>query len=473
MHPGHLRFLKFASEQGSRLVVGLLAKEYSLGAFLSNEERKESLESVAFVDEVVLIRGDLKDVVLSLKPASIIKGHEFENADNEELAWLNQYGGQLLFGSGEPATATHDYLKQDQKLTSDDVLSEHINYKSLAYIDRHQISLKQVKQTLDCFASKRIAVIGDTIIDQYVQCDPVGMSREDATIVVSPNSESHFLGGAGIVAGHAAGLGAQVDFYTVLGNDELCAFVEAKCGEYDINLLAFSDSSRPTTSKKRYRAGSKTLLRVNNFRQHAIQKKIRDEIIASLMANIDDYDLIVLSDFSYGVLCRELLTQLLPELVSRKVKVVADSQSSSQVGDLNKFVGATLVTPTEYEARQAMKNHHDGLIKISESLGESLASDHVFITQGEDGVLIRSRNAQQGWWDTDDLPALNKNAKDVAGAGDAMMIAASLSLCCEEDIWLAALLGSVASALQVSRVGNVPLDYQAYSAQFDALFDVK
>ena len=120
------------------------------------------------------------------------------------------------------------------------------------------------------FAGLRVLVLGRSHIDTYINCDPLGMSQEDATIVVTPIEDKTFIGGAGIVAAHAAGIGGDVHFLTVAGPDEQAAFaheaLENSGVKFDILTL-----TRPTTHKKRYRALGKTLLRVNQLRQHAIR----------------------------------------------------------------------------------------------------------------------------------------------------------------------------------------------------------
>ena len=468
LHPGHLRFLKFAAEQGNKLVVGLLAKGFSEGAFLEDVERTESLQAVSFVDDVVLVKADLNYWIRKLEPAYIVKGREFENQFNAESEIIKEFGGRILFGSGEPVTATSTFVNENEVFCPIDT-----DYKALAYLKRHKISSGKISSLLEGYEQIKVAVLGDTIVDEYVECDPVGMSREDATIVVSPRETKKFLGGGGIVAAHAAGLGATVDFYTVLGDDDNASYVKAKASEFGFSLKSFVDGSRPTTCKRRYRAGDKTMLRVNTFRQHDIPSAVREGVFDTLTPKLNEYDLILFSDFSYGFLSDELMANLLPEISNSNTPFVADSQSSSQVGDLSKFKGANLVTPTEYEARQTIKNNNDGLIKVSEGVGNFLNTEHVFVTQGADGVLVRTRNRGKGWWDTDDLPALNSSPKDVAGAGDAMMTASALALCSGADIWQAAFIGSVASALQVSRTGNIPLEFDTLNAQFSAFFEAE
>lgn len=86
------------------------------------------------------------------------------------------------------------------------------------------------------------------------------------------------------------------------------------------------------------------------------------------------------------------------------------------------------------------------------------------MTLGEAGILI-----QQGeTGETDQLPALNMAAKDVAGAGDSLLVTAGLALAAGSDIWHAACLGSQAAAIQVSRQGNVPLSTHDMAACLQA-----
>jgi len=58
---------------------------------------------------------------------------------------------------------------------------------------------------------------------------------------------------------------------------------------------------------------------------------------------------------------------------------------------------------------------------------------------------------------TDRVDALNAAPKDVAGAGDSLLITSAMTLACGGSIWEAACLGSLAAAVQVGRVGNTPL----------------
>ena len=93
-----------------------------------------------------------------------------------------------------------------------------------SYFQKHDIQIPELIDSINDFNTARVLVIGDIILDEYVYCDPLGMSQEDPTIVVTPVDFFFFLGGAGIVAAHLVGLGAFR--LSVTGNDQIATRVK-------------------------------------------------------------------------------------------------------------------------------------------------------------------------------------------------------------------------------------------------------
>ena len=100
-------------------------------------------------------------------------------------------------------------------------------------------------------------MIGDLIIDEYINCETLGMSQEDPSLVVTPVDSSKYIGGAGIVAAHAAGLGASSSIFTVTGDDENKNFAEKTLSRQGVYCKIFVDHNRITTLKKRFRNKNK------------------------------------------------------------------------------------------------------------------------------------------------------------------------------------------------------------------------
>src|SRR5262249_27772536 len=150
-----------------------------------------------------------------LKPAIVVKGKEHENNPNAEQQAVDGYGGRLLFSSGEGSFSSLDLLKRE--FVESDPSTIHLPRDFPA---RHQFDAGALKKVLEKFKSLKVVVVGDLIVDEYINCDPLGMSQEDPTIVVTPIRADKFVGGAGIVAAHALGLGATVRYCSVAGDDE-------------------------------------------------------------------------------------------------------------------------------------------------------------------------------------------------------------------------------------------------------------
>ncbi|MFM7338073.1 MAG: bifunctional ADP-heptose synthase, partial [Actinomycetota bacterium] len=305
------------------------------------------------------------------------------------------------------------------------------------------------------FNGQKVVVIGDLIADEYITCDPLGMSEEDPTIVVTPVSSKTFIGGAAIVAAHAASLGAEVQFFSVVGDDLTAEFCRQELTRFGVKHDLLVADSRPTTLKQRFRSRSKTLLRVSHLAQRSIEEPLQKDLVSKVSQAIKSADLIIFSDFNYGSLPQPVVDAVTTAAKKTKAKIVADSQSSSQIGDISRFKNADLLTPTEREARLALRNSEDGLVVVAEAVCNTANAQAAIVKLGEQGVLLHSRNSKS--FETDQIPALNSAPQDVAGAGDCMLVAASLALTVGANLWEAGLLGSLAAAIQVGRVGNTPI----------------
>ena len=453
VHPGHLRLFRFAKENSDVLIVGVESDALAgNAAHVPEEMRIEGVQSNVWVDKVILIKDSVIDAIEELKPDIVVKGKEFEVQQNLEAVVVEKYGGRLVFSSGESLFSSIDLLRKE---FSEPVI--HSISKPGEYFNRHNIGVPDLSGIINKFSDLKICVIGDLIIDEYITCQPLGMSQEEPTIVVTPIDTVRFIGGAGIVAAHAAGLGAQVDFISVAGNDDPRAFAIEKLSAFGVKHHIYCDDSRPTTLKKRYRCGGKSLLRVSYLHQDPISVVLQDKIFASIEEIFKQCNLIVFSDFNYGALPQPLVDRIVEAAASRDIMIVADSQSSSQVGDIARFKGMHVITPTEREARISMRNYESGIVLLAEQLRQQAHAKNVLLKLGEEGLLIHAEDGSSSAWLTDRIPALNVAPKDVAGAGDSLLITSSMAIACGGNIWEAAYLGSLAAAVQVGRVGNTPL----------------
>lgn len=452
LHPGHVRLLRFASELGDRLVVGVLSDLLAGDAVTVGENsRLESIQSLRMVDDSFIIENSVTDTIRRLRPVYVVKGREHDNQDNEEMSVVSTYGGQLVFSSGDSFFSATDLVRSDRQpfpVNKIELPSE--------YMSHHSISRARLANVVERMRTLRVLVLGDVIVDEYISCHPLGMSREDPTLVVTPVETRRFIGGAAIVAGHANELGRAASLHSVAGLDEQGEYLRGELSRIGVNHLIHADISRPTTTKQRFRAGGKTLFRVSHLHQDAISDRIQDYMLQAIESELQDSDLVIFSDFSYGALPQPIVNQVASLARGAGLTMAADSQTSSQVGNVARFTGMDIITPTEYEARVATRNFDDGLVVLADQLRSVADAGIVLMTLAEDGMFIRGAERRSPAT-TERLPALNRKPVDVAGAGDSLLVVSSMSLACGATVYEAALLGSIAAAIQVSVTGNRPL----------------
>ncbi len=153
LHPGHLRLLKFAKESGDYLIVGLNSDKINYKG-ISQDIRLESIQATSYVDESFILDEPSLDYISKYKPDIVVKGKEHENKDNPELEIINNYGGKLLFSSGEIAFSSIDLLKEEFLNT---------NYKvnhNQKYFNRHNFDLIDLKRIVEKFAKLHVLIIG-------------------------------------------------------------------------------------------------------------------------------------------------------------------------------------------------------------------------------------------------------------------------------------------------------------------------
>jgi len=453
LHPGHIRLLRFAKDLKGKLIVGVLSDKYAgKTAYINEKLRLEGISSNNLVDEAFIINEPIENFIKKLKPDIVVKGKEHEKKFNVEKDILDKINGQLIFSSGENLLSSLDLIQREIKNVSNDGFLMHKDY-----LKRHNIKVDRLKKLLNNFSNIKVTVVGDLIIDEYINCDTLGMSQEDPSIVVIPVENSKYVGGAGIVAAHAAGLGAHSSFFTVTGDDENKIFAEETLETYGVYNKIISDANRVTTLKKRYRNKNKTLLKVSHLKQNSISDITADKLISNIENDLKNSNLLMFSDFNYGVLPQKVVDHLTKFASSKKIKIVADSQSSSQFGDISRFKNMDLITPTENETRITLRNREDGLVVLADKIKEISKAKNILLKLGESGLLIHSKNRANNKVFTDQLNKFNLNAVDPAGAGDSLFVCSALALTCGANIFEAAYLGSVGAGIQVSRIGNIPL----------------
>jgi rfaE bifunctional protein kinase chain/domain len=446
IHTGHLRLFRYALD---------LAEELHVGIDLNDSNEEEIILSLNFLKESPLISGvevfnNLKNLVKKVGPDVIIRGSEFRNSSDQENEVLKNLGISLVFSSGST------YLNEND-LGAAKISHSEKHELPFEFMQRNEISTRDLIRVIEEFTSVNVLVMGDLIVDEYINCRAIGMSAEEPVIVTSPISASKFIGGAGIVSRHSRALGANAKFITIKGDDELGEWASSSLSQEDVEVIAILDQSRPTTLKQRFKVDGKTSFRLNSFRDEPVLEDVKKQIRDAFYDYIQNVDLVIFSDFSYGVLPPELAREFVAYSIKKNKFVAADSQSSSQLGNLSKFSGAHLITPTEKEARFEVRDFDMNVARLASYIRENTSARYSILKINADGILLSGIDENGEEFMTERIEALNTKPVDVSGAGDSMLAGVSLGLTLSKNLHLSGVIGSLCSAIQVSKLGNIPV----------------
>ena len=453
IHPGHIRYLRHARGLGQQLVVALVGDKHNSFPF-KQDERAEALSLLGIADAVIALEAEELDrALIELKPAILVLGNEYKDKKNiqKTLQLQRQQGGAVHFHTGETHYATADLLSNSER-----DLREQRRELFQSACRRQSINSKQLLDNISTWEKTRLIVLGDTIVDQYAACEAIGMSAEAPVVVVRELERKNFIGGAAVVASHISALGARCDFISVVGVDNTAELVRKELDALGIGNGLISDSSRPTTFKKRYLVENQKLFRVSRLEEHNLDTAVEDQVIAQLKRLAPESQGIVVSDFVYGVVTPRIL-EVVQELARKhNLLLFGDLQCSSQVGSVTRFEGFSLLCPNEREARLALQDKDCGLEQLSQRLLQITQSQRMVMKLGPEGFIAYDRDAN-GKISSQPFPALSVNPLDVAGAGDSLLALFATGLASGQEMMPTAALACCMAALAVETMGNTPI----------------
>lgn len=307
---------------------------------------------------------------------------------------------------------------------------------------------------IDTFSSLRVGVVGEAMLDTYLEGTSTRLCREAPVPVVDLCRREDAPGGASNTAVNLRALGARVDLVSVIGNDNEGRILTRFLKDHDVSVEhLLVDESRATLSKNRVMADSHLLVRFDMGDTTAISMPMQALVADRLSSLFSRCDAFVISDYGYGVATPAIIRMLARLQSERKLVLVADSRN---VGAYRE-VGLTAVKPNFREAAQLlqiesfsetqdrsdfMETHGDRLLAAS---GARIAA----VTLDSDGALILERGAQP--YRTYAQPAAHVRA---TGAGDTFVSAFTLGLAAGAGAQMAAELASAAAAIVVGKEGT-------------------
>lgn len=302
------------------------------------------------------------------------------------------------------------------------------------------------------FENKRIAVIGDIMLDRYIFGHVSRISPEYPVPVVDVSNETMRLGGAANVGVNIHAMGADTTLFGVTGQDgnaeALMELVE-KHGLSTEHL--FSDPDRPTTCKTRILSQNHHIARVDYESRKAISGTAESFIEKHLRETTGSLDALVLQDYNKGVLTPALVNRIIMLASSHAVPVFVDPKSE---GFFN-YSGCTVFKPNLTEIASslgiALKNMDSDIEHACLMLKEKLRCEHLVVTRSEKGLTVCNDRFTH-------IPAASLDVADVSGAGDTVIGILSLGFAAGLDIETSAKIANLAAGTVCQEVGAVPVN---------------
>jgi len=457
VHPGHIRYLRFARSLGDVLIVTVSSDEVVMKGYerpyIPEDLRLDNLAELSCVDYVALSEDEWAGPVLeALQPDIYVKGREYESKDDPRFAnekkIVESYGGRVVLGSGDVIFSSTEIGRR--KRNTLDMEQQKIQ----RFCRSNEITAARLKNAISRFSDLRILVLGDAIIDHYAHCEGARVASESPIISVKPVSEEWFVGGAGLIARQAAALGAKATFVTCCAEDEGLARIKTTLERFGAEVHNLAVPGRGTYTKTRFLVGGRKVFKVDRGNPAPIPIETTTELIGSLGELLTSHDGLVVTDFGYG-LFGSTLSEAISELATAAGKPYFADVSTNGQANILKFRRPQLATPTEDELRFAMADAESGISNLASRYYATSDAQGLIVTMGRRGSLGFEPPTKRGLrLRTNYLPALEVNEVDAVGAGDVFLTGASLAQLAGEPMPVAMYVGSALASISAGVLGN-------------------
>ncbi len=311
----------------------------------------------------------------------------------------------------------------------------------------------KVSDIINKVKSSRILVIGDLILDCMIKGDVSGLSAEAPIVTFKEKSRVRTLGGAANVALNLKYADQNVSLCSIVGADSNGKLALELLDKESIDrTLVVTDEQRKTTMKKRYYTEQNSqLFRSDNEDQFDMSFEIETYLLSRLDECINKYDIIVLSDYSKGVLTRSFIARIVEIAHTHDIKVVVDPKDS----DYSKYINCDILKPNKKELTMMLKCSnltYDDILHGCESICSINNHEMMIVTLGAEGMFFYCKNGKHF-----KINSLSTSVVDVTGAGDTVAAYIALAIASNIPIEETLFLASAAASCKLKKTGASPV----------------
>lgn len=303
------------------------------------------------------------------------------------------------------------------------------------------------------FKNKKIAVIGDMMLDCYFWGEVKRISPEAPVPIVEIDNEFYRFGGAANVAYNIIKLGGVPIPIGVIGDDSFGRIFSSLIEDAKIissGLLV--DPSRPTTTKSRVISDNQQIVRIDREKKDYLTKEVQTRLLNYIEKIIDDVDGIILQDYNKGVLTPQIIQKVISIGNKKKILITVDPKFNN----FFKYKNVTVFKPNRKEASDALGMKIKSQVEIElagKKLLSKLNSKFVLMTLGEEGIAVFEKGKKEKT-----MPTKASKVADVSGAGDTVISTLTMALASNANIYEACFLANYAGGIVCEEAGIVPIE---------------
>ncbi len=454
LHIGHIRHFRQAKKHGDILVVTITPDQYVDKGFgrpaFTEDIRAEAIASLKEVDYVAVNKWTTAEKTIHLlKPDYYAKGSEFKEDKSDytgkidtEKAAIEEIGAKLIF--------TEDIVFSSTNLINRFLSDKPDEIQEFMSLFRSRHKLDEIHGFLDKMASLKIMVIGDTILDDYQYCDPLGKSNKDPVLALQYKSNDFFAGGVLAVANHVANFAEKVRLVSIQGEQNSCKdFISEQLAE-NITPHFEVQPGAPTLIKRRFldSYSFNKLFEVYVMKNGGLPNDLDAELCEVVRKELPDYDMVIAADFGHGAISPNMIQTLCENAPFLSVNTQANAGNRG-FHTISSYPRADFISLAEHEIRLETRIENGPLRPMMDSLAEKFQCRNFVVTRGRKGCLVRGENGSYIA-----CPSLTMKIVDRVGAGDAFFSIASMASFLGANDEMIGFLGNIVGAMAVEIIGN-------------------
>src|SRR5688572_15476827 len=319
-----------------------------------------------------------------------------------------------------------------------------------------KVTLQRIRQVLDSARRRRVVVVGDVMLDQFIWGNVARISPEAPVPVVEFQSESFMPGGAANVARNLSALGVQTELFAVVGRDDAAKNLERLLSDQRVDCRGLlPQGNRPTSIKTRVVAHRQQVVRVDRETRLDVDGPTTRRLLTMLEPAILAADAVIVGDYGKGVVTQGLLDELRKFCHARGVWLSLDPKPIHQLN----LSGLSLITPNRKETfelanlpdntRAPDPLQDEGLMRAADKLLTDLQPALLLITLGDHGMLLCQRKQRPFH-----IPTVAQEVFDVSGAGDTVIASFTLAIASGSSPVEAAIISNHAAGVVVGKMGT-------------------